>query len=254
MTVWEALHRSMLHWYRLIGSGSDGARTLERDGVVAALVPASLERSVVNAVAYEHPDALAAAYDEIAAAYAEIGAKWTVWVHNGDTATVELLERAGHVLDAKPEAMALDLVAQPVRRPPDDALEDWTSAGEIADVGAINDRAYTHGGDWFSRALTHVPEGAIHIYVARLEGEAVGCCAATDEGENSEIQMVAVVPEARGRGLSGRLIAHALADASERGMRTSTLVATKIGRPVYERLGFRPLGVLEMWERRLQQG
>ena len=59
--MWETLHASMLHWYRLIGAGSDGARTLERDGVVAALVPASPERSVVNAVAYEHPAALAAA-------------------------------------------------------------------------------------------------------------------------------------------------------------------------------------------------
>ena len=66
--------------------------------------------------------------------------------------------------------------------------------------------------------------------------------------------MVAVVPEARGRGLSGKLIAHSLADAVERGQQTSTLVATKLGRPVYERLGFRALGVLEMWERRLEQG
>jgi predicted GNAT family acetyltransferase len=65
--------------------------------------------------------------------------------------------------------------------------------------------------------------------------------------------MVAVVPEARGQGLSGKLIAHALADAVERGRRTSTLVATKLGRPVYEKLGYRPLGVLEMWERRLGQ-
>lgn len=252
--MWEVLHRSMLHWYRLIGSSSDGARTFERDGVVAALVPASLERSAVNSVVYERRDALAAAYDEIAAAYAEIGAKWTVWVHDGDTATVELLERAGHVLDANPEAMALDLVAQPVRRPPSGALEDWTAAGKIADVGAINDLSYTPRGDWFSRALVGVPEGALHLYVARLDGRPVGCCATVDDGENSELQMVAVLPEARGRGLSGKLIAHALADASERSMKTSTLVATKLGRPVYERLGYRSLGVLEMWERRLDEG
>jgi hypothetical protein len=31
-------------------------------------------------------------------------------------------------------------------------------------------------------------------------------------------------------------------------------VATQLGRPVYERLGFRALGVLEMWECRLEQG
>jgi hypothetical protein len=34
-------------------------------------------------------------------------------------------------------------------------------------------------------------------------------------------------------------------------METSTLIATKLGRPTYERLGFRPLGALQMWERRV---
>jgi N-acetylglutamate synthase-like GNAT family acetyltransferase len=238
----------MLHWYRLIGSGSEGARTLEREGLVAALVPAAPQRSVVNAVAYQHPEALAAAYDEIAASYAEFGAKWTVWVHHGDRQTATFLEAKGHVLDAAPEAMAADLASNPPRRPPDDALEDWTAAGDLADVGAINDRAYGFGGDWFSRSLTDLPAGAVHVYVARRGGQAVACAAVTDAGDNSEVQMVAVVPEARGQGLSRKLIAHGLADAVIRGARTSTLVATKLGRPVYERLGFRGLGPLEMWE------
>jgi predicted acetyltransferase len=61
---------------------------------------------------------------------------------------------------------------------------------------------------------------------------------------------VAVAPEARGRGLSGKLLAHALADAAERGLETSTLVSTRLGRPVYERLGYQALGSLQMWERR----
>jgi GNAT superfamily N-acetyltransferase len=243
----------MLHWYRLIGSGSEGASTLEREGVLAALVPASPERSVVNAVIYERPEALAAAYDEIAAAYAEFGAKWTVWVHDGDRETAALLESNGHVLDASPEAMAADLVATPPERPADDALEDWTAAGELADVGEINDRAYGFGGDWFSRALTDLPPGAVHIYVARQGGEPVACSAIIDAQANCEVNMVAVVPEARGQGLSGKLIAHGLVDAVTRGARTSTLVATKLGRPVYEKLGFEGLGTLEMWERRPDQ-
>jgi len=249
----DALHASMRHWYSLVGAGSEGARTFERDGVLAALVPASPERSVINAVVYEHPQALADAYGEIAAAYDEIGAKWTVWVHTGDSASAALLESKGHVLDAAPEAMGVDLTETPPRRPPEGALSDWTAQGDLADVGPINDRAYGFGGDWFSRALTRLPDGAVHIYVARQDGEPVGCCATADAGTNTEVQMVAVVPEARGQGLSGKLIAHSLADAVERGCRTSTLVATQLGRPVYERLGFRGLGVLEMWERRLDE-
>ena len=244
----------MLHWYRLVGRGSEGASTLERDGLVAALVPAATARSVVNAVVYEHPGGVADAYDDLATAYEGIGANWTVWVHYGDTEAAALLESKGHVLDAAPEAMAADLEATPPARPEPGALEDWTADGDLADVGAINDLAYGYGGDWFSRALTRLPEDAVHIYVAHRDGEAVGCAATADTAANTEVQMVAVLPEARGQGLSGKLIAHALADAVERGIETSTLVATRLGRPVYERLGFRGLGVLEMWERRLEQG
>jgi GNAT superfamily N-acetyltransferase len=244
----DQLHTSMRHFCRLVGQASDGARVLEHDGVVAAVVPACPERAVVNSVSYKEPGALAAAYDEIAGAYAEIGANWTVWVHHGDREAAALLERRGHVLDAEPEAMGREL--RGVERPPDDALPDWTSAGRMADVGAINDRAYQWGTDSFSRALAHLPDGAAHIYTAADGGEPVACVTTVDCDRNADVEWVAVVPEARGRGLSGKLLAHALADAEERGAETATLVATRLGRPVYDRLGFRPLGALQMWERR----
>jgi GNAT superfamily N-acetyltransferase len=248
--MWDVLHASMRHWHRMAGSCSAGGGTLERDGVIAALIPAAAERSVLNAVVYEHPDALAAAYDEVAGAYAEFGANWTVWVHEGDSQSAELLARKGHLLDASPVAMAIDLAERAPHRPADGELPPWTASGSIAEVGAINDRAYPWGGDSFSRALTHVPREEVHLYVAHENGEPIACTATIDSGSNSEVQMVAVVPEARGRGLAGKLIAHSLADAAERGATTGTLVATKLGYPVYAKLGFEPLGVLEMWERR----
>ena len=83
MHVIERVFESMFHWYRLVGGASEGARALERDGVLAAVVPAAPERAVVNAVLYRDADGLEAAYEEVAAAYEEIGAKWTVWVRPG---------------------------------------------------------------------------------------------------------------------------------------------------------------------------
>lgn len=76
----------------------------------------------------------------------------------------------------------------------------------------------------------------------------MACLATADHEGNTEVQLVAVVPEARGRGMSGKLLGHALADAAERGNDTSTLVATTLGYPVYERAGFEPVGRLAMWE------
>ena len=248
MNLLERVFESMFHWYRLVSGASEGARPLERDGVLAALVPAAPERSVVNAVLYRDAGGLEAAYEEVAAAYGEIGAKWTVWVRPGDDAAAELLAGRGHEFDGQPWAMARRLDG--VERPSAGALPDWTADGSLADVGEINDRSYTFGTDSFSRSLRQLPDGAAHVYVARDGGDAVGCLLVLDHEGNSEIQMVAVVPEARGGGITSKLLGHALADAAERGSETSTLIASPAGYPVYERAGFEPLERVSMWERR----
>ena len=46
----------------------------------------------------------------------------------------------------------------------------------------------------------------------------------------------------------------ALADARERGCETSSLQSTKAGFSVYERLGYRDRGAVEVWERRPESG
>jgi predicted N-acetyltransferase YhbS len=242
----ERVFDGLFQFYRLCGAASDGARTIERDGVVAAVVPAAPERAVANGAVYRTPDALAAAYDELAEAYGEIGAKWTVWVWPEDDAAARFLEDRGHVLDAQPVAMVHDLDG--VERPDADALADWTADGDFSEVGPLNDRAYPFGTDSFTRALQHAPADGTHVYLARDDGEPVGCLLMTDHDGNSDVEAVAVAPEARGRGISGNLLRHALVDASERGIETSTLVSTPLGLPVYERVGFRPLGRASMWE------
>jgi ribosomal protein S18 acetylase RimI-like enzyme len=246
----ERVHEAMFHWYRGVGRASPGARALEPSGVVAAVVPAAPERAVANAVLFRTPAELEAAYDEVAAAYADIGANWTVWVQpEGREAATALLSDRGHVLDADPAAMARTL-AEPPPRPPADALEDWTADGDMTDVGNVNDRSYTFGTDSWSRVLDGLVLDDAHIYVERHGGEPVACLIIVDWDGHSDVQMVAVVPAARGAGLAGKLLAHGLADAAERGSKSVTLIATKLGYPVYRKLGFEDVGVFQMWERR----
>jgi GNAT superfamily N-acetyltransferase len=88
------------------------------------------------------------------------------------------------------------------------------------------------------------------VYEARLEGRPASVLATTDHEGDCGIWWVATLPEARGRGLSSRLLRVALDEARERSVRTSTLQATKLGRPVYERIGYRDIGELQMWELR----
>jgi GNAT superfamily N-acetyltransferase len=95
----------------------------------------------------------------------------------------------------------------------------------------------------------HLPDG-LRIYTASLEGRPAATVAARDAGGDCSIWSVATAPEARGRGLSTALMRRALWDAAGRSCGTSTLQATKLGRPVYERVGYEDFGALQMWEYR----
>ena len=196
---------------------------------------------------YDEPEALLAALPRLGREYDEAGVQaWTVWVLHGDRRAAEALEEAGHVLDATPEEMARPLDG--VQRPDPDPLEDWTREGSIGDVAAINDAAYPFEGDPFTRGWQTSPD--VHLYVARVEGAPSACLLTHDHEGDCGVWAVASRPEARGRGLTGALLAHAMVDAQERGCETTSLEATQMGRGVYERLGYKPLGALGMWERR----
>jgi GNAT superfamily N-acetyltransferase len=244
----ERMYQSFAACFRANARGSTGARLVERDGVVAAVTPASPERSVFNSVLYERPKALAAALDELTQTYEEAGVRaWTVWVPEGDRGTAELLDSAGHHLDANPAGMVLDMADLPET---DLGDLEWDSEATIEEVWRVNDLAYGYEPGTFERGIGRPPQGTYRFYRARLEGQPVCIVGTLDHEGDCGVYWVATLAEARGRGLGGRLMHAALAEGRERGCDISTLEATKLGRPVYERLGYRDLGALQMWERR----
>jgi GNAT superfamily N-acetyltransferase len=239
---------SMEAAWRRMAAGSEAARLIERDGVLAAIAPAVPERSVFNSVLYRTPRDLAAARDDLAREYDAAGVRaWTVWVPGSDRASGELLSAAGHRLDAAPRAMVLELSDLPQLDPGD--LE-WSAEGSLAEAERINDEAYGYERGTFERGIGDPPPDTWRVYEARLEGRPASVLATTDHEGDCGIWWVATLPDARGRGLSTRLLRVALDGARERGLRTSTLQATKLGRPVYERIGYRDVGELQMWELR----
>lgn len=231
---------------RLLGGASPDARVVEHESVLAAVVPAAPDRSVVNSVVYDRAPDLERALPELAETYAGAGVRaWTVWVPSADSAAAEILRDAGHALDAGPEAMAMELTALEAPRPTGLDLDPDPDVGTVA---RLNDRAYTFGSDDFERALRSAP--ALHCYVVRRDGEPVCCATGHDHRGDFSVTFVATLPEVRGQGLAGRLLTHALHDARERGCATTSLQATKAGEPLYRRLGYRGLGPVQMWERR----
>lgn len=221
--------------------------TVERVGdAQAAVVAASPNRSFFNSVFYEDSEALVEALPRLAEIYdgAAVNA-WTVWIPADDEVARAGLEEAGHVLDAAPRAMGLDL--SELRSPDPDRELEIRREMDMELIRRINETAYGYApGDFPPMA----PMPDTEVYLASLDGETVGTTLLWDRGEDTEVTFVATLPEARGRGISGRLLAHALQRERERGKLASTLIATKLGRPVYDKLGYRDVGGLEMWELR----
>lgn len=238
---------------RMFGGGSPGARVLELPGIVAGITPATPDRSLFNSVYYGDSRALAAAWSQLELAYASAGVRaWTVWLRPEDVALAAELGRLGHVLDGRVIGMAAAIEELTLPGPGD--LE-WSLASDCGEVGALNDASYSLAPPAFAAAVQSfagaaMPAG-LRAYVARQSGRIAGCLCTHDEpGELLGVSLVATVPEARGQGLASRLLAVALRQAAERGLRHTALVASSLGRGVYARLGYREVSRFEMWERR----
>lgn len=244
--AWERMLESMWREFRCV-PGPSGGRCVELDGVLATVTPAVPERSLPNSVVYRSEEALEAALDGLAETYEQAGVEaWTVWVPEYHERARALLERSGHLLDATPAAMIVELGRVEPPRADDPEPDPQPRLEELA---RVNDLAYGTG-DAFARFMGRGPANRAHTYIARVGGEAAASVVSSHHDGDCAMWWVATLPEARGRGLAAGLMRRALADGRERGCEVSTLQATKLGQPVYERLGYRSLGTIEMWERR----
>jgi GNAT superfamily N-acetyltransferase len=89
--------------------------------------------------------------------------------------------------------------------------------------------------DW--RRFLHLQ--ADGCFVAELDGAAVGTTTTCIFGRVAWVAMVLVDEAMRGRGVGTALLRHALAFLDGRAVRSVRLDATPLGRPIYEKLGFR---------------
>jgi GNAT superfamily N-acetyltransferase len=158
-----------------------------------------------------------------------------------------LLAAAGHTLDASPAAMLLDLSSL---RAPAGPEPSWSGEWDLAAAGFVNDAAYGDTSGLFARAMGSLPPESGHMYLARVDGQPASFVLVHDHDGDCEFWIAATVPEARGRGLLSGLLHRALLEARARGCTTSTTQATRMGEPVYARLGYETFGRIEMWERR----
>jgi GNAT superfamily N-acetyltransferase len=229
------------------GTAHSDSVLIRRPGLLAAVVPSSPQRPFFNSVFYSDPATLSAEMEALAEAYASGAVEaWTVWVPDEDRGSARMLSARGHVLDASPRAMAMKLADLGPELPAPEGVE--AGVVDASTCAVLNDRAYGFGPDGFAASIAG--ETSIQWRGALADGEPIGCVGTIAIGDDCLITGVATPPEHRGRGIASWLVRSALAGARERGMATASLQASRAGASIYERLGFRDLGFLEMWELR----
>lgn len=89
-----------------------------------------------------------------------------------------------------------------------------------------------------ARGIGFAEDAAEVHFLGLLDDEPVGTASLLTAGGVAGIYNVTTVEHVRGRGIGAALTACAVNVGRERGMELATLQASKMGRPLYERLGF----------------
>lgn len=229
---------------------SPRSRVLRRGGVIASICPATPDRSLFNVVTAADPADIEPALEELESTYREAGVKaWTVWMAPGHRVGHEVLASRGHVLDAMPRSMGVELAdfAPPQRDLP--AGIELRPARDMTEVGAVNDAAYGIDPGWGAAMAAEPIVGSNWIVADDGSGAVATAGTIAVEGD-AVVTAVACRPESQGLGLASLILVRLLREAAEQGIRTASLQASKAGSPVYAKLGFRDVGFTEMWEKR----
>ena len=247
--LWEGFARLQA----ILGRHASHGTVLEEHGIVASFVPDQADSPALNAAVVLDPDAALPQLDGLLARYEQLNVRrWGTWVDAKDARTARHLQRRGLSVTTSSPGMGATLLELDVD--PQDA--EQATAPDLATVGRINDAAYGNLDGRLARTLAALPPTALQTYAVHDTGEdaitttPAACALALHHEGDCSISFVATAPEARRRGLASRVMRAVFADAARRGCTTVSLQATPQGQRLYDRLGLRRVGTMELWERR----
>jgi GNAT superfamily N-acetyltransferase len=230
----------------------DGHLVDERDGLVISL--SGLPAPAFSGAAIERePEDAPAALGWAEQIFRSRGASLGVVVERGRHPTVE---RALAAMDLGVISTELAMAVETRRVSPPlpiDGLEvrratsvEDLDAMATLEVDAFGTDAETAGG-FFSTGILEQP--AVSLYVARFDGVAVSMTYTQTHGGSLGVFGVATARSARGRGYATAITATAILEGRRDGADLAWLQASRIGVPVYQRMGFEVVSTWEVWVR-----
>ena len=238
--LWEGFAELQL----LLGGHAGPGRTLERDGLVASVVPNAPDSPTLNAAVALDPDRAPECLQELAHRYRQARVRrWGIWMDGSAGLAAQALTQAGHVVTAASPGMGAVLDDLQI-------VEERPLQADLATIGRVNDLAYGNFDGRLERTLTPLPNGVLRGYRVDLDGRPAAVALALHHADDCGVSFVATVPNARRMGLARQVMRQALDDAQRHGCTSTTLQATEVGERLYANLGYRRLCVMQLWERR----
>lgn len=165
------------------------------------------------------------------------------------------LEAHGLILEGAMPGMGIDLQVLPdsLSLPPEVTIEEVTDKPMMDQWSQVLGEGFGLSSEVvavFARVsdmLGYGEQAPIRNFVAYRKGEPVGTSSLYLGAGVAGIYCVAVVAEARQQGIGAAITATPLQVARDLGYRIGTLQASKMGEPVYRRLGFREHGQFAMY-------
>jgi GNAT superfamily N-acetyltransferase len=230
----------------LLGGQAGHGHVVEDDGLVASVVPGAPESPTLNAAVAIEPEKAPGFLEALADRYAMANVKrWGVWLDAAATEATWAFMRAGMVVTTASPGMGAGI---------DDVLdgnEAMPNRADLATVGRVNDLAYGNPDHRLERTLSPLTTRLLHAYKAELvDGTAAAVAMAMHHNHDCGVSFVATIPKARRKGLATDVMHQALAHAKTNGCTSTTLQATDVGERLYERLGYRRLCLMQLWEHR----
>jgi ribosomal protein S18 acetylase RimI-like enzyme len=238
--LWNGFARLQL----LLGGHAGPGRTLEREGLVASIVPNAPDSPTLNAAVALDPDKAPEHLNELAHRYRNARVRrWGIWLDGGASLAAQALNQAGLIVTAASPGMGADLNELATHG-------DRPQPTDLATVGRVNDLAYGNFDGRLERTLTPLPNGVLKGYRVDLNGRPASVALALHHESDCGVSFVATIPKARRQGLATQVMRQALQDAAKNGCTTTTLQATEVGEHLYANLGYRRLCVMQLWEQR----
>jgi GNAT superfamily N-acetyltransferase len=180
------------------------------------------------------------ACDAAQAYFARAGVPFRLQFPVEHAAAASELERRGFVAAEPIPGMSLSLPSALRFAMPELSIRQVADAADLGHFQRVAFVSFGYPTELAALALTEELGQLPHValFLGCIDDEPVCCSLLMVTGDMAGIYWVGTLPAWRRRGLGAAVTAHAVQVGAERGCRVASLQASKMGAPVYRRMGF----------------